>query len=167
MRSRTCITGMSKTDFMPGTPRIVASVIVYSFACVVGRGSDRLLFFNYARTKFFFLLFCEGRNFFSLFLLRGVAALCLTDHRQLFHQSRRRYERTTSVVLPFAPRASRSRRKRTARISPGSCSLSLSVSPSLCLSVLSSSFCFFFLPRFFPLISAAHTKRGKKELTCF
>ena len=28
----TCITGMSNTDFIPATPRIVASVIVCSFA---------------------------------------------------------------------------------------------------------------------------------------
>lgn len=89
---------------------------------------------TYARTKFFsfFFLWRKKLIFFSFSPLRGVAVLCLTDHRQLFHQSRRRYERTTSVVLPFAPtRARKSRRKRTARISPGSRSLSLRLSVSL------------------------------------
>ena len=117
---------------------------------------------TYARTKFFsFFFLWRKKLFFSFSPLRGVAVLCLTDHRQLFHQSRRRYERTTSVVLPFAPtRARKSRRKRTARISPGSRSLSLRLSVSL------SPF-FLLLFVFSSFHDFLHTKRGKKELTCF
>lgn len=151
MRSRTCITGMSKTDFMPGTPRIVASVIVYSFACFVGyRGSDRLLFF-YAHENFFPFYVKEARNFFS-----PSPLFCLIDHQPNFSKARR-YERTRAFSLS-TPRA-RLRRKRTARIAW--IAFSLSLSPSLCLR--SFFFFLFFLPSTFTRISCAHETREKRS----
>ncbi len=63
---RTCIVGISNTDFIPGTPRIVASVIASSFA---SRSSFELFSFGVIKVvRVFFSSLFFFSFFFALFL---------------------------------------------------------------------------------------------------